>query len=119
MLDTFTIMMLMFFALVCQHVPKYLLRAAKPSVTADEAAASHHSDTSVTSVSKLQTVASPALPPSAFNTIFVFHRVKDKKKKEAFDLSFTHQEEKMLEDCVTAAESGVHVRDDHMVAVLC
>lgn len=39
-----------------------------------------------------------------FNVIFVFHRVKDKKKKEACDLSFTHQEEKMLEDCIVAAE---------------
>ncbi|KAM9350579.1 PHD and RING finger domain-containing protein 1-like [Symphorus nematophorus] len=32
------------------HVPKYLLRASKPAVTADEAAAPHHSDASTPSV---------------------------------------------------------------------
>ncbi|XP_035512774.1 PHD and RING finger domain-containing protein 1-like [Morone saxatilis] len=36
------------------HVPKYLLRASKPAVTSDEAAAPHHSDTRKASV-KLKT----------------------------------------------------------------
>lgn len=107
-------MTIMKLTVVCQHVPKYLLHASKPVVLTKEAAEPHHSDTSDLSVSKSCDSAaslshgsnSPFVLLCSTQSVILCRRHKDKKKKEAYNMSLCHQEDEMPEDLAGSADFG-------------